>query len=104
MSGIKWKRLSSENLCENLLEDPVLTSYYKCLAGDLLCVWRRVDNGRNSFDHQGRKANENQISFLKELWIFWYGEDPDLNDLVSSELTGKNNNYLIQLTINLCYE
>lgn len=55
------------------LSEPVLSSFAKCLAADLLCVWRRV--ARPELPHR------------RELWVFWYGEDPDLGGLVAPELS-----------------
>ncbi|CAG2113764.1 unnamed protein product, partial [Medioppia subpectinata] len=91
LCGIKWRRLTCESSCSEPLEDPVLSSYSKCLAADQLCVWRRVksqsDNGLNGGSKFGAD-NNNQNAFAKELWVFWYGEEPDFNDLVNSELSG----------------
>jgi hypothetical protein len=67
------------------LEDPVLVSYSKCIQSDILCVWRRVQKtlGEQHTDH---------LSFNKELWIFWYGDEPAaLDSHVSKDLTGMNN-------------
>lgn len=65
------------------LDDPVLISYWKCIQEDILCVWRRVL--RNA-DHRGPE----QMSFSKELWVFWYGDLPaKLSDLLSPDLRGK---------------
>lgn len=79
------------------LEDPVLSSYAKCLAGDILCVWRRVGTpapnsgggGGGIFDIGFPPATTPpplSLSAAKELWIFWYGEEPDLSSLVTPEL------------------
>ncbi|CAN7987204.1 unnamed protein product [Ixodes hexagonus] len=87
LCGLKWRRLSSEQQGHSLgphggsggscsaaepLSEPVLSSFAKCLAADLLCVWRRV--ARPELPHR------------RELWVFWYGEEPDLAGLVSPEL------------------
>ncbi|EEC16787.1 hypothetical protein IscW_ISCW022895 [Ixodes scapularis] len=88
LCGLKWRRLSSEQQGPSLggggphrggggvaadpLSEPVLSSFAKCLAADLLCVWRRV--ARPELPHR------------RELWVFWYGEEPDLAGLVSPEL------------------
>ena len=84
-----------------LLEDPVLSSFSRCLAGDILCVWRRVSASQASAQgHAGASANLFDLNSIapspappplslqaaKELWIFWYGEEPDLSGLVSPEL------------------
>lgn len=86
------------------LEDPVLSSFSRCLAGDILCVWRRVAatpaasaGGPATASGPGPGIFELGIApspappplsltAAKELWIFWYGEEPDLSGLVSPEL------------------
>ncbi|KAL1428377.1 hypothetical protein MTO96_002758 [Rhipicephalus appendiculatus] len=79
LCGLKWRRLSTEHSSPAVgggaepLSEPVLWSFAKCLAADLLCVWRRVARP----EHQHRR----------ELWLFWYGEEPDLSGLVSPELS-----------------
>lgn len=101
LSGIKWRKLVwSETgiggggvggICEPL-DDPVLRSYARCLAADILCVWRRVSapqTSSNLYD-LGLSAPAQppplSLAAAKELWIFWYGEEPDLADLVTPEL------------------
>lgn len=80
------------------LEDPILNAYSKCLAADLLCVWRRIAVNRTDHHSGGAggviggrgsssSAPPDHNNFQKELWIFWYGQDPDLTDLLSSELS-----------------
>ena len=92
------------------LEDPVLKSYTKCLAKDLLCVWRRVSQPKNDLDQTGGLGmfdiSQNlytsvihpplSLTAAKELWIFWYGEEPDLTDLVSPELLKSTGNYFCE--------
>ncbi|CAH1800949.1 unnamed protein product [Owenia fusiformis] len=78
LCGIKWRSLGTEEFCTDPLEDPVLKSYTRCLQSDILCVWRR-----------GRKcASESQPKdHPKELWIFWYGEEPsNVDNLIASQL------------------
>ncbi|KAI1293681.1 Mediator of RNA polymerase II transcription subunit 13 [Halotydeus destructor] len=99
LCGIRWKRLGISDsylaTSREPLEDPVLTSYSKCLAADLLCVWRRVVSNRTSSLAAGdataaavRPEPGSQATFTKELWIFWYGKEPeDLNEFLSTELT-----------------
>lgn len=53
-------------------EDPILCSFSRCLKADVLCVWRRSQR-------QGRR----------ELWLFWWGDDPNFADLIHHELAGK---------------
>uniref|UniRef100_A0A8C5G0P1 Mediator of RNA polymerase II transcription subunit 13 n=1 Tax=Gouania willdenowi TaxID=441366 RepID=A0A8C5G0P1_GOUWI len=50
-------------------DDPVLRSFMRCVQANLLCVWRR-------------KIKPD----AKELWIFWWGEDPNLTDVIHREL------------------
>lgn len=93
------------------LDDPLLRSYARCLAADILCVWRRVSaprhhhgvggggvGGGDIFDHLGGmmaaappQPPPLSLCAAKELWIFWYGEEPDFTNLVAPELisTGK---------------
>lgn len=101
MCGIKWKKLvlnERPQATGDPLDDPVLKSYTKCLAKDILCVWRRVTQHKNELDQTGGLGmfdiSQNtsvihpplSLTAAKELWIFWYGEEPDLTDLVSPEL------------------
>jgi mediator of RNA polymerase II transcription subunit 13 len=104
------------NFSSEPLDDPVLASFSRCLAGDILCVWRRVATQQPTSAAGAHSANQgagglfdsiglppglggpgpaaggqNQhpplsLHAAKELWIFWYGEEPDLSGLVSPEL------------------
>ncbi|KAI2795657.1 Mediator of RNA polymerase II transcription subunit 13-like [Blomia tropicalis] len=80
LCGIKWRQYSTDKHL-NDIEDPLLHSYINCLNADLLCVWRRTRN--NTQEHSNRI---NQEICTKELWIFWYGEEPNFGDLISSKL------------------
>ncbi|XP_028178729.1 mediator of RNA polymerase II transcription subunit 13-like [Ostrinia furnacalis] len=97
--GIKWRKLvwgettgggdGEEGAAP--LADPVISSYARCLAGDILCVWRRVPAPQPPPDNiyeTPAPAPPPPLSLraAKELWIFWYGEEPDLNGLVAPEL------------------
>jgi len=118
LCGIKWRKLvcGDCNFTSEPLDDPVLASFSRCLAGDILCVWRRVatqqpasatgphsanQSAGSLFDSIGlppglggpgpAAGGQNQhpplsLHAAKELWIFWYGEEPDLSGLVSPEL------------------
>ncbi|BES95592.1 Mediator of RNA polymerase II transcription subunit [Nesidiocoris tenuis] len=115
LCGIKWRKLVWADWCEvggEVLEDPVLWSYVRCLAADVLCVWRRVSapppaarsqdgggggpgggGGGSLFDQLGLAAPPApaphpplSLTSAKELWIFWYGEEPDLSNYVSPDL------------------
>ncbi|CAH1135801.1 unnamed protein product [Ceutorhynchus assimilis] len=114
LSGIKWRKLTwsepgggshgpghhhhhhhpnhHHHVPGEPLDDPVLRSYARCLAADILCVWRRVWGGprppADAFEPPPPPAQPPPLSLAsaKELWIFWYGEEPDLNELVAPEL------------------
>ncbi|XP_044252330.1 mediator of RNA polymerase II transcription subunit 13-like isoform X1 [Tribolium madens] len=100
LSGIKWRKLvycelggggAASGHCGGggePLEDPVLRSYARCLAADILCVWRRVSTPRSTdmFEPGPPPPPPLSLSTSKELWIFWYGEEPDLGVLIAPEL------------------
>jgi len=85
LDGIKWRKLTAENTCfADPLEDPVLQSFTRCIKSDVLCVWRRVQSSGSS-----EQKVTDQLSNGKELWIFWYGDEPhNLSNLLSHELQG----------------
>lgn len=111
LCGIKWKKLVLNErplATGDPLDDPVLRSYTKCLAKDILCVWRRVSQHKNDLDQTGGLGMFDisqigtsvihpplSLTAAKELWIFWYGEEPDLTDLVSPELLRSPGNFSI---------
>ncbi|KAL7986937.1 hypothetical protein Chor_005856 [Crotalus horridus] len=76
LTGIKWKRYvwqgptSAPILFPVTEEDPILSSYSRCLKADVLSVWRR-----------------DQRPGRRELWIFWWGDDPNFADLIHHDLT-----------------
>lgn len=104
-------------------DDPVLGSYSKCLDADILCVWRRLPatyqqqqqshntpffdnlNQVSSIYHQQQQQQQQQqqnqqqnhlnfsLSVSKELWIFWYGEEPDLSGLIAPELISSGKSF-----------
>lgn len=95
--GIKWRKLvwgesNGGSGCEEEggapLADPVISSYARCLAGDILCVWRRVPAPQppDIYETSAPAPPPLSLRAAKELWIFWYGEEPDLNGLVAPEL------------------
>ncbi|XP_040159557.1 mediator of RNA polymerase II transcription subunit 13 isoform X2 [Anopheles arabiensis] len=107
LCGIRWRQLvlgERPNAAGDPLDDPVVRSYSKCLAVDILCVWRRVvapkpkpkpePDPSSMFDmsipgtgNSGSVVHPPlSLTAAKELWIFWYGEEPDLTDLVAPEL------------------
>ncbi|RUS84802.1 hypothetical protein EGW08_007417 [Elysia chlorotica] len=80
LCGIKWRRLASDNINIEQLDDPVLVGFSRCISNDILCVWRRVQ----------RDPEQRQPDFVncgKELWIFWYGDEPEnLRQALSPDL------------------
>ncbi|CAB1352518.1 unnamed protein product [Coregonus sp. 'balchen'] len=76
LTGIKWKRYvwqgptSAPILFPVTEEDPILCSFSRCLKADVLSVWRRSQR-------PGRR----------ELWLFWWGDDPNFAELIHHELT-----------------
>ncbi|XP_015784141.1 mediator of RNA polymerase II transcription subunit 13 isoform X2 [Tetranychus urticae] len=109
LCGIKWKRLITPetwlpSATGDPLDDPVLKSFSKCLAAELLCVWRRVANNKCNSGHLGSadasivgggggggnaksgSGQDGHPAYSKELWIFWYGEEPDVSKLSPNEL------------------
>lgn len=83
LTGIKWKRYvwqgppSAPVLFPVTEEDPILSSFSRCLKADVLGVWRR-----------------DQRPGRRELWIFWWGKDPNFADLIHHDLSGKSSLFL----------
>ena len=64
-------------------DDPVLRSFSSAISHDILCAWRRSPQiGSQSSSDSG------SLSSAKELWVFWFGDDPNLQGIVSAELKG----------------
>lgn len=120
LCGIKWRKLAynegSAGFLRPLAEDPVLISYSKCLSNDILCVWRRVASTvhgstlpnagfleLNSADPLSVPPSYSTNN-SKELWIFWYGEEPDLTGIISSDLLSGNENEQGSWESGLSYE
>lgn len=100
LCGIKWRKLVSNdrpNATGDPLDDPVLRSYSRCLAADILCVWRRVGIKNDLISIYDTRVLHPPLSLTaaKELWIFWYGEEPDLTDLVVPELLKDNGEFFL---------
>uniref|UniRef100_A0A8C4E4K8 Mediator of RNA polymerase II transcription subunit 13 n=1 Tax=Dicentrarchus labrax TaxID=13489 RepID=A0A8C4E4K8_DICLA len=76
LTGIKWRCYGFRNggeygpvISAPAQDDPVLRSFMRCVQANLLCVWRR-------------KIKPD----AKDLWIFWWGEEPNLSDVIHQEL------------------
>ncbi|KFM58759.1 Mediator of RNA polymerase II transcription subunit 13, partial [Stegodyphus mimosarum] len=85
LNGIKWRKFSTDIVSVDILEDPVLLSYSKCIAAGILAVWRRIITQKHIIHQTPQEINS--LCCNKELWIFWYEEEPDLSGLISSNLT-----------------
>ena len=79
LTGIKWRRYNfgGHGDCGPIIsapaqDDPILLSFIRCLQANLLCVWRR-----------------DVKPDCKELWIFWWGDEPNLVGVIHHELQGK---------------
>ncbi|XP_072004219.1 mediator of RNA polymerase II transcription subunit 13-like [Engystomops pustulosus] len=77
LTGIKWRRYKFQGHgdCSPIIsapaqDDPILLSFIRCLQANLLCVWRRE-----------------VMPDCKELWVFWWGDEPNLADVIHHELT-----------------
>lgn len=78
------------------INDPVLLTHSKCLNEDILCSWKRVEASSLQNQQQQQQQEPQQSatplddedSFKKELWIFWYEkEEPaNLRALISADL------------------
>lgn len=86
LTGIKWRQYSSDKHFNDLNEDPILNSFAKCINANLLCVWRRIRNNNNTQDTN--PTRDLLLNYSKELWIFWYEDEPDLKELLSNNLIG----------------
>ncbi|KAK6305282.1 mediator of RNA polymerase II transcription subunit 13-like isoform X3 [Coregonus clupeaformis] len=76
LTGIKWRCYSFRGggeygpvISAPAQDDPVLRSFMRCVQANLLCVWRRKVKPE-----------------AKELWIFWWGDKPNLADVIHHEL------------------
>lgn len=83
LTGIKWKCFvwqgptSSPIVFPVTEEDPILCSFSRCLKADVLSVWRR-----------------HQTPGRRELWLFWWGDDPNFAELIHHELSSRFSNFL----------
>lgn len=101
LCGIRWRKFVHSEPTNDPLSDPILRSYARCLQVNILSVWRRIPTKKNDpyQNHMFDNRTSNTITYpplslktSKELWIFWYGEEPDWSELLVPELvknTGK---------------
>ncbi|XP_006818142.1 mediator of RNA polymerase II transcription subunit 13-like, partial [Saccoglossus kowalevskii] len=91
LSGIKWRSYTatSHGPLVGPLDDPVLRSFANCLANDILSVWRKVPGvipDPNIETPPPGASNRSELSRTRELWVYWYGEEPDFTDIIADEL------------------
>lgn len=111
LNGLKWCRFSagSSQVFSELRDDPILNAYSQCLARSVLCVWRRLPPSTNS-QQQSSSTSSNlgnyghphhqpagggaklatadfKLNCEKELQVFWYGDEPDWQQLAVGSLT-----------------
>lgn len=109
LCGIRWRKIAFIEPVHEPLNDPILRSYARCLRENILCVWRRVAS-KSSLDafqtglYEPRPPNSVthpplSLRTAKELWIFWYGDQPDLNELLVPELLRASGECLLFLFV-----
>ena len=96
LSGIKWRKFSYDCPQEPLgpLEDPVLLSYSRCIAANILSVWHRVPYMNTDLLLSLDVPTKPDPIWSKELWIYWYGDDPNLEGKILPDLKGNALNLL----------
>uniref|UniRef100_A0A914US35 Mediator of RNA polymerase II transcription subunit 13 n=1 Tax=Plectus sambesii TaxID=2011161 RepID=A0A914US35_9BILA len=81
LNGLKWKKFTcgqgSARGCTEIGEDAVLRAYGRCLSDNMLCAWRRVPGGGHGYPGNLGHKIELRLDAEKELWVFWYAEEPD---------------------------
>jgi len=90
LCGIKWKQFSSSKHSNDVNDDQILSSYSKCLAANHLAVWRRIKVDNLPDSSSGGQPINSFVQYKKELWVFWYGDDPNFSELVPNNLIGKS--------------
>jgi mediator of RNA polymerase II transcription subunit 13 len=85
INALKWCKYTG-NLCslDRPLDDAVLASFANALENNVLCSWRHSPPHSTQRLNQGLTCSES----AKELWLFWYGDDPRTNNIVDSSLKG----------------
>lgn len=62
----------SQRRYQDPLEDPILKAYNRAISKELLCVWKRCSR----FQDPNEFTTDNTLFSKKELWVFWYKEQP----------------------------
>ena len=85
INALKWCQYTGAPCSlDRPLDDPVLTSFANALENNVLCSWRHSPPHTTPRLNQGLTCSER----AKELWLFWYGDDPRTIDIVDSNLKG----------------
>ncbi|CAB4020229.1 Hypothetical predicted protein, partial [Paramuricea clavata] len=83
INALKWCQYTGAPCSlDRPLDDPVLTSFANALENNVLCSWRHSPPHTTPRLNQGLTCSER----AKELWLFWYGDDPRTIDIVDSNL------------------
>lgn len=102
LCGIRWRKFVHSEPTNDPLSDPILRSYARCLQVNILSVWRRIPTKKNDpyQNHMFEHRTSNTITYpplslktSKELWIFWYGAEPDWGELLVPELVKNTGKY-----------
>lgn len=99
MCGIRYRKFVFVDPTNEPLKDPILRSYARCLRENILCVWRRVAPKKmdtfpaSLYDSRAQNSVTYpplSLKTCKELWIFWYNDEPDLSEVIVPELMKPN--------------
>ncbi|KAK6732946.1 hypothetical protein RB195_016991 [Necator americanus] len=93
LNGLKWRCfLTPSNAPRGVpvQSDPILKAYGNCLRDGLICTWRRKPLELKPNEPLPLPSFTNEIS--KELWLFWYSnEPPEKLSVNTSHLDADNN-------------
>lgn len=85
INGLKWCKYTGKPCSlDSPLEDPVLVSFSTALENNILCSWRHAPPLVSQKLNHGLSCSESP----KELWLFWYGDDPRKINIVDKHLKG----------------
>ena len=100
LSGLKWRCYMTPTSAPrgvHLSQDDVLRAYGKCLQDGITCTWRRkpptslntgipeplqIPSFTNHINKVGLfvtgiESERRRIRIIKELWVFWYANEPE---------------------------
>ena len=85
INALKWCKYTGASCSlDRPLDDPVLASFASALDNNVLCSWRHSPPYTTQRLNQGLTCPES----AKELWLFWYGDDPRSINIVDGSLKG----------------